>query len=130
MKLKIKEKEYSLNWGLGTFGLVEEELDMDIDGVFAEFNKHKVNTSLVYYAILNSERVKNDDDYFTLDFGKSFFSDWLDQQPQEVATEIVKDFYKWSINGKSWGEKLGIDMAKLESDKKEEPKKKKVVNKQ
>lgn len=130
MKLKIKEKEYSLNWGLGTFGLVEEELDMDIDGVFAEFNKHKVNTLLVYYAILNSERVKNDDDYFTLDFGKSFFSDWLDQQPQDVATEIVKDFYKWSINGKSWGEKLGIDMAKLESDKKEEPKKKKVVNKQ
>lgn len=123
MKLKIKDKEYGLNWGLGAFSIVMEEMDLSIEEIIARFSEHKVNTALTYSALLNAYRVQLDDDYATLEFGKTYFASWLEEQSQEIGDEILKSFLNWTTHSKSWADKLGIDIEKLFPAEKDEKKK-------
>lgn len=130
MKLKIKDEEITLNWGLGAFSHVKDDLGLEIDEVITKFSEHKVNIALCYSALLNGYQVEKDDDFIKLPFSKAYFANWLEQQDKEVGEEIVKDFLQWSINGKSWADKLGIDIAKITEDAEPKEEKKRRTKKQ
>lgn len=126
MKLKIFNEEYTLNWGLGAFAIVEEELELTIDEIISRFSEHKVNIALTYASIKNAYRIEKDDDFAELPFGKTKFASWIESEPQETADNILKSFLQWTTHGKSWAEKLQIDIEKIFPSSEEPVVKKKV----
>lgn len=132
MKLKINDVEYKLNWSIPAFQLAGKELGFDnysrvLEGVFT--NEDGVMDTLTYSALLLAYRIQEDDKTAKLPFGEMVFVDWVYQQPQEVAGEILEDMLLFSQQGKSWAERFDIDMEKL-FPKKDRPVVKKKVTKQ
>ena len=132
MKLKIKEIEYKLNWGFGTFAEVIERIGEkhnlvnEVD-VIANFNNRKVYLETIYCALLVGKQIELDDDDYKLPFGKATLQDWIEEQPQEINEEISKDFHKYTVQGKDWQTRIEEILAKfneMNSELEEEPKKK------
>lgn len=132
MKLKIKEIEYKLNWGFGTFAEVIERIGEkhnlvnEVD-VIANFNNRKVYLETIYCALLVGKKIELDDDDYKLPFGKATLQDWIEEQPQEINEEISKDFHKYTVQGKDWQTRIEEILAKfneMNSELEEEPKKK------
>ena len=132
MKLKIKEIEYKLNWGFGTFAEVIERIGdkhnlvNEVD-VIANFNNRKVYLETIYCAMLVGKQIELDDDDYKLPFGKATLQDWIEEQPQEINEEISKDFHKYTVQGKDWQTRIEEILAKfneMNSELEEEPKKK------
>ena len=132
MKLKIKEIEYKLNWGFGTFAEVIERIGEkhnlvnEVD-VIANFNNRKVYLETIYCALLVGKQIELDDDDYKLPFSKATLQDWIEEQPQEINEEIIQDFHKYTVQGKDWQTRIEEIVAKLNemnSELEEEPKKK------
>ena len=83
MKLKIKDVEYKLNWGLTAFGLAGEELGLNPYEVMDKMMGDSiVANTMTYYALLTGYRIDQDDKFAKLPFGEMKFVEWLEEQPQ------------------------------------------------
>lgn len=121
MKLKIKGKEYNLNFGLGAFEIAGDELDMSPDEVLVEIGNSKIFNRLVYSAIKNALLLE--DEYAEMPFNYYTFLDEISNAPQEVNEIITKAFFKTKRNGKTFGELYGIEIPQEAENKKKATKK-------
>lgn len=128
MKLKIDNVEYNIYWGIPAFGKASEQLGYDSPfAILADVldSKQGVMEVLLYHALTLGLQIKEDDRTASLPFGEMKLLEWIWEQPQEWANELFDDMFKFSTQGSTWAEKLGIDTAKItESTEKTETKKK------
>lgn len=131
MKLTIENEEYTLYWGLPAFGLASEELGgMTPYEIIGDMGNPNTANTITYFALLLGYRIEKDDKFAKLPFGEMKFVKWLEQQPQELANGIFKDFLEFSTHEESWAKRLQIDIEKLfPSEEQEEKPKKKATSK-
>lgn len=134
MKLKIKDVEYKLNWGFGTFSEVIERIGdkynlvNEVD-VIANFSNRKVYLETIYCAMLVGKQIELDDDDYTLPFSKATLNNWIEEQPQEINEEISRDFHKYTVQGKDWQTRIEEIVAKFNEMASDDEPKKKVTKK-
>jgi hypothetical protein len=129
MNLKINDKTYELEWGMGAIEIYCDLMDCDISDIDLHLASPKlihqikaINT-LTLAAIQNgceSAKPKIDFDIDYKDLQK-----WLDKQPQEVGTAIIEDWKKSYYFGKTVAEyffgEVEEDVTKPVVNKKKRP---------
>ena len=103
MQLEIKGNSYGLIWGTRAFRLAEKRLDMDMNEIFLSVTDEHVILALTYSAMLNW--VQDRDESADLPFTFTQFENWLNEQPQDVATKISEDYKASTLQGKSVSER-------------------------
>lgn len=127
MKLEINGNQYGLQWGTGAFEIACEKLNMSVNEVLLGVADNKVILTLAYSAIQNWYELQ--DETNVLPFSYRQFQAWLDEQDQQVAADIVKDFYKSKYEGKVMEDRYN-ELIELLNQNNPEAAKKKVVKKQ
>jgi len=113
MILKIKEQDRPLSWGTGAAENVQNELGISLQDLeFAIMtNETAVLNKLTYAALQNAAEINDAD----LDFNYKFFLDWLDNQDEKVAKDIMDDFLKSKMLGKTMQSRFDEIIARLEA---------------
>jgi hypothetical protein len=128
MKLKLNGAQYDLNFGLGAFEIAEDRLDMSMDEILTNLQKSKVFNNFVYSALLNAIRIE--DETALEPFGYNAFLSYVNELDLSVNEELTEAILKTTYYGKTFAERLGIDLnEEEEGEKKKEPVKKPRVRK-
>lgn len=135
MKLEIKIKNIEtgeetthsvgLIWGLGAYEIFEDRTGIDKDRMHLGFlsGDQKIMTNLVYAAIQNWCETLTDP--VEVPFSYRQFQSWLSDAPQEAAADIIRDYEKSTLYGKTMEEYYLSILEKLSDSNKAEDKPKK-----
>ena len=121
MKLKIDGSNYNLNFGLGAFELAGDKLGMSPDEITLNVTDSKIFNHLVYCAMVNA--LKIEDEYAELPFSYHKFLSEIEQMPEEINNDIVNAFLDTVRYGKTFRERLGLDIPEEATTKKKATKK-------
>jgi len=108
MNLKINGKTYPLEWGMGAIEIYCDRNDCDIDDIDAHLlSPRKIDSMKALYN-LTLAAIENGCESaipkVEFDLTIHIFRSWLDRQPQSVADEIVSDWKKSFLFGKTVAE--------------------------
>ena len=111
MQLNIKEKPRQLCWGMGALEDLCDELGITLQDLDIAILNNETSTlnKLTYSALRNGAEINDD----SLDFNYKYFLNWLDQQPDMLGNEIMSDFMKSKLLGKTMQERFDEIIAKL-----------------
>lgn len=106
MKLKINQKEYGLQWGMGAIEIFCDTMDCDIDGLEKAITSEKSIDKLKAINNLSLAAIQNWCELNNVDFDLSYrqFQNWLSDQPQETGNSIIENWKASKIAGKTIAE--------------------------
>jgi hypothetical protein len=125
MRLKINDKEWKLVWGLGALENLCNELGIGLQDVDMAIlnNETIVLNKLTYCALQNGAEI----DDLELDFNYKKFTQFIDNADESVGREIMNDFMKSKLLGKTMEERYQEIIERINASASEEikiPKKK------
>lgn len=96
MNLKINDKEYPLQFGLGAVELYCEKMDCDIDDIDTHVFSEKTITQIKALNTMALCALQNGCEIAGIPFNLTYrqFQLWLQDQPQEIATDIMNEWIK------------------------------------
>lgn len=106
MKLTINGKEYGLQWGLGAIEIFCDTHNCDVEGIEAAITSTRAIDKLKAINNLTLSAIQNWCELNNIDFNLNYrqFQNWLSDQPQETGNNIIADWKRSRINGKTIGE--------------------------
>lgn len=108
MNLKINGKTYPLEWGMGAIEMYCDRQDCDIDDIDIHLMSPRQIDSIRALNNLTLAAIENGCDCavpkIEFDLTKEVFRSWLDKQPQSIANEIIDDWKKSFLFGKTVAE--------------------------
>lgn len=113
MTIKINGKEYGLQWGLGAIELYCDQMNCDVDDLELAIGSPKSIDRTKAICLLTTCAIQNwcELNGVTFDITYRKFQDWLTEQPQETANNIIEDWKKSMYFGKTIGEHLFGEVA-------------------
>lgn len=125
MKLKIKGKEYQLEWGMRAIEIYCDKMDCDIDDIDIHLASTKLIdqmraiNNLTLAAIQNG--CENSSPKVEFDVSYNDYLSFLDNNPEDTSTKIIEDWKQSYFFGKKVAEHFFGQVEETDSKK---PKKK------
>lgn len=122
MKIKIKDAEYGLHWGMPALGEMCETLDISIEvcieliiggGEHTAFKRAKAAATAIFCAMRHYARLNRLE---LPDVTIYEVEDYCDITPREQFNLIREDFQNSMINGRSVAEVLGLTSAPVQKE--------------
>lgn len=108
MKLKIKGKEYQLEWGMRAIEIYCDNMDCDIDDIDTHLGSNKLIDQMRAINNLTLAAIQNgcENSLPKIDFDVTYndFLSFLDNNPQDTSTKIIEDWKKSYFFGKTVAE--------------------------
>lgn len=101
MNLKINNKDYPLQFGIGAIEIYCDKMDCDIDDIDLQIGSPKQIIQLKAINNLALAALQNGCELAGIPFDLNYrqFQQWLDTEPQETAKMIIEEWKKSSMLG-------------------------------
>lgn len=114
MKLKINDKEYPLQWGMGAIEMWCDTLNLDLTDLDTMIlapgpDYIKQITTLIHCALKNGAEIESIHDDFEISYRR--LQRILDEMPQEQYNAILEDFRNSKYLGRTISEMFQIEVA-------------------
>lgn len=126
MKLKINNKDYQLEWGMGAIEIYCDMMDCDISDIDLHLSSPKLIHQIKAINTLTLAAIQNWCEDTKTDFDVSYkdLLRFLDAQPQSVGTDIINDWKRSYYFGKTVAEHFFGELEQEEEEKAKITKKK------